>query len=110
MRDFIYIKDAVNMTLHFLENREIGGLYNIGTGKARTWVDLVSSIFKAMDLKPNIDFIDMPEELRGKYQYFTEANIEKIKSVGFDKEITSLENAVDDYLKNYLMKGKGLSS
>lgn len=109
MRDFIYVKDAVDMTLHFLENN-IGGLYNVGTGKARTWVDLVTAIFKSMNLEPNIEFIDMPEELKGKYQYFTEANIDKIKSVGYDKEITSLEDAVGDYVKEYLMKGKGLTS
>ncbi|MCB9209121.1 MAG: ADP-glyceromanno-heptose 6-epimerase [Ignavibacteriales bacterium] len=109
MRDFIYVKDAVDMTLHFLENND-GGLYNVGTGKARTWVDLVTSIFNAMDLEPNIEFIDMPENLRGKYQYFTEANIDKIKSVGYDKEITSLEDGVSDYVKEYLMKGKGLTS
>ncbi len=110
MRDFIYIKDAVDMTLHFYLYKDKNGLFNVGTGKARTWVDLVSSIFIAMDLEPNIEFIEMPEILRGKYQYFTEAKIEKIKNAGFKKEITSLENAVEDYVKNYLMKEKGLSN
>ncbi len=110
MRDFIYVKDAVDMTLHFLEHRDQNGLYNVGTGKARTWVDLVSSIFKSMNLEPNIEFIDMPNELKGKYQYFTEANIEKIKSAGYTNKISSLEDAVDDYVKEYLMKDKMLSS
>jgi len=110
MRDFIYVKDAVDMTLHFLENRETNGLFNVGTGKARTWVDLVNSIFNAMGKEPNIDFIEMPEILKGKYQYFTEANIDKIRSAGYENKITSLEDSVDDYIKNYVMKNKGLSS
>ncbi len=108
MRDFIYVKDAVDMTLHFLQDREQGGLFNVGTGKARTWIDLVTSIFNAMELEPNIEFIDMPKSLRGKYQYFTEAKIDKIKAAGYTKEITSLEDSVSDYVKEYLMKGKGL--
>jgi ADP-L-glycero-D-manno-heptose 6-epimerase len=109
MRDFIYIKDAVDMTLHFLEHN-VGGLYNVGSGKARTWVDLVKSIFTSMDLEPKIEFIDMPETLKGKYQYFTEAKIDKIKSVGYKNKITSLEDSVSDYVKEYLMKGRGLTS
>ncbi len=108
-RDFIYIKDAVDMTLHFLQKRDKNGLYNIGTGKARTWVDLVESIFTAMDIEPNIEFIEMPEELKGKYQYFTEAKIGKIKKTGYKTKITSLEDGVEDYVKNYLMNDKGLS-
>lgn len=109
-RDFIYIKDAVDMTLYFLENRDKNGLYNVGTGKARTWVDLVKAIFKSMDMEPNIEFIEMPEELRGKYQYFTQAKINKIKKAGYKNKITSLEDSVDDYVKEYLIKGKTLSN
>ena len=109
-RDFIYVKDAVDMTLHFLQNRDKNGLFNVGTGKARTWVDLVNSIFKAMDLEPNIEFIEMPEELKGKYQYFTEAKIGKIKKAGYKSKITSLEDSVEDYVKNYLIQNKGLSN
>jgi len=104
-RDFIYVKDAVEMTLYFLQNKDKNGLYNIGTGKARTWIDLVSSIFSAMNLESNIEFVEMPNELKGKYQYFTEANIDKIKAAGYNNEITSLEEAVTDYVKEYLMKG-----
>jgi ADP-L-glycero-D-manno-heptose 6-epimerase len=110
MRDFIYIKDAVDMTLHFLENRDKNGLYNVGTGKARTWLDLVGSIFAAMELEPKIDFIDMPMELRGKYQYFTEANVEKIRSADYNNDIRSLEESVTDYVKEYLLKDRTLSS
>jgi ADP-L-glycero-D-manno-heptose 6-epimerase len=104
MRDFIYVKDAVDITLHFLQNKEQNGLFNVGTGKARTWVDLVSAIFNAMNLEPNIEFIEMPEELKGKYQYFTEAKIEKIRNAGYKYEINSLETGVEDYVKNYLLK------
>lgn len=108
MRDFIYVKDAVDMTLHFLDNN-LGGIYNVGTGKARTWIDLVTSIFNAMELEPKIEFIDMPVELKGKYQYFTEAKIDKIKRAGFNSKITSLEDGVGDYVKEYLIKEQGLT-
>ncbi len=108
MRDFIYVKDAVDMTLHFYENKDVNGLYNVGTGKARTWVELVTSVFNAMEKPVNIEFIDMPEYLKEKYQYFTEANIDKIKNAGYTKEISSLEDGITDYVKNYLMTNKYL--
>ncbi len=103
MRDFIYVKDAVNMTLFFLENKA-GGLYNVGTGKARTWNDLVKAIFLALDKPLNIEYIDLPAEIADRYQYFTEAKMEKIKKAGYPARITSLEDGVTDYVKNYLMK------
>ncbi len=103
MRDFIYVKDAVNMTLHFLDNKNINGLFNIGSGQARTWNDLVTALFKAMEKPVNIEYIDLPDHLADKYQYFTEANLSKVKSSGYKKEITSLENGIDDYVKNYLL-------
>ncbi|MGB5849542.1 MAG: ADP-glyceromanno-heptose 6-epimerase [Ignavibacteriaceae bacterium] len=103
MRDFIYVKDAVNMTLHFLDNKNINGLFNIGSGHARTWNDLVTALFKAMEKPVNIEYIDLPDHLADKYQYFTEANLSKLKSVGYKKEITSLENGINDYVKNYLL-------
>ncbi len=103
LRDFIYIKDAVDMTLFFLDKPNINGLYNIGTGKARTWNDLVTAIFKALNKEVNIEYVDLPEHLREKYQYFTEANISKIKKAGFNSSITSLEDGVADYVKNYLL-------
>ena len=110
MRDFIYVKDAVDMTLHFLENRETNGLFNVGTGKARTWVDLVSAVFNAMDKPVNIEFIEMPEHLKDKYQYFTQANIDKIRKAGYTKPISSLEDGVKDYVQNYLMKNAYLEN
>ncbi len=103
MRDFIYVKDAVNMTLHFLDNKNINGLFNIGSGQARTWNDLVTALFKAMEKPVNIEYIDLPDHLADKYQYFTEANLSKVKSAGYKKEITSLENGINDYVKNYLL-------
>lgn len=110
MRDFIYIKDAVDMALYFYENRDINGLFNVGTGKARTWVDLVTSVFMAMDISPNIEFIDMPELLKEKYQYFTQADISKIREAGYSKEISSLEDGIKDYVQNYLMKNAYLEN
>ena len=109
MRDFIYVKDAVNMAQFFMDNTSVNGIYNIGTGKARTWKDLVSSVFKAMELEPNIEFIDMPDYLKPKYQYFTEAKIEKIRSAGYDRKLYSLEEGVSDYVQNYLLKEKTIS-
>lgn len=108
MRDFIYVKDAVNMTLFFLENQKISGLFNVGSGKARTWNDLVTSIFKAMNMEVKINYIDLPEVLAEKYQYFTEADMKKIKSAGYKHSIKTLEEGVSDYVKNYLLPGKYL--
>lgn len=107
-RDFVYIKDAVDMTLFFLDNREINGLYNVGSGKARTWNDLVAAIFNALGKPVNIEYIDLPDHLANKYQYFTEAKLDKIKKAGYSSEISSLEEGVTDYVKNYLILGKYL--
>ncbi|MBZ0199280.1 MAG: ADP-glyceromanno-heptose 6-epimerase [Ignavibacteriaceae bacterium] len=107
-RDFVYVKDAVDMTLFFLDNPEKNGLYNVGAGKARTWNDLVTAIFKAMDKDVNIEYIGLPQHLAEKYQYFTEANLEKIKKVGYPNKLFSLEDGVTDYVKNYLLKEKYL--
>jgi ADP-L-glycero-D-manno-heptose 6-epimerase len=109
MRDFIYVKDAVDMSLYFLENSSANGLFNIGTGNARTWNDLVTAVFNAVGKPVNIEYIDMPSHLIGKYQNFTEANMAKIKDSGYIKEITSLENGVEDYVKNYLLKNEYLA-
>lgn len=107
-RDFIYVKDAVDMTLFFLDNPDRNGIYNVGTGKARTWIDLVTAIFKALEKEVNIEFIDLPEHLTEKYQYFTEAKLDKIKKAGYSDPLTSLEDGVTDYVKNYLLKNKYL--
>ncbi|MFH0734926.1 MAG: ADP-glyceromanno-heptose 6-epimerase [bacterium] len=108
MRDFVYVQDAVDMTLYFLEHREKNGLFNVGTGNSRTWKDLITAIFNAMNLPVNIEYIDMPEYLKGKYQYFTKADINKLKNIGYDLPISSLEDGVADYVKNHLAKDKYL--
>ncbi len=109
MRDFIYVKDAVDMTLFFLENKNVNGLFNVGTGKARTWNDLVTAIFAAMDKPVNIEYIDMPENLRNKYQYFTQAGMNKLLAAGYGNEISGIEKGVEDYVKNYLLTDKTLA-
>lgn len=109
MRDFIYVKDAVDMTLFFLENNEANGIYNIGTGHARTWNDLVTSVFISIGKPVKIEYIDMPQHLLGKYQNFTEAKNDKLEKVGYSKQITSLEKGVEDYVKNYLLKNEYLA-
>ena len=103
MRDFIYIKDAVDMTLYFLEHKHLAGIYNAGAGKARTWNDLVTALFKAMGKPVNIEYIDLPGHLADKYQYFTEASLKKLKATGYNTAISSLEDGVSDYVKNYLL-------
>lgn len=105
MRDFVYIKDAVDMTLYFLEHPDKNGIFNVGAGKARTWNDLVTALFHAVGKSVNIEYIDLPENLREKYQYFTEANLSKIKSAGYSEPTISLEDGVSDYVKNYLLRG-----
>lgn len=103
-RDFVYVKDAVDMTLYFLEHVSENGIFNVGTGKAQTWVELVTALFNAVGKPVNIEFVDMPEDIREKYQYFTEANLQKIRRAGYDKNIMNVEEGVTDYVKNYLMK------
>ena len=103
-RDFIYVKDVVNVILFLMEQRPESGLYNLGTGKARTFRDLVTSTFQAMDLEPSISFVDTPEDIRDKYQYFTEADMSKLRRVGYDKSFTPLEDGVMDYSRNYLIE------
>jgi ADP-L-glycero-D-manno-heptose 6-epimerase len=102
MRDFVYVKDCLEVMWWLLNNPEVNGIFNLGTGKARTWNDLARAVFSAMGLPQNIEYIDMPEELQGKYQYFTEANMEKLSAAGCPVEFTSLEDGVADYVKNYL--------
>lgn len=110
MRDFLYIKDAVNMTLFFMDNPQLSGLFNVGIGKARTWNDLAKAVFAAMGKKPDIEYIDMPDSIRNKYQYYTCADITKLRKAGYRNQITSLEDAVKDYVQHYLQKNKCLSS
>jgi ADP-L-glycero-D-manno-heptose 6-epimerase len=108
MRDFVYVKDAVDMTLHLAEAEEVGGLFNVGSGVARTWVDLANALFSALGTKPDIEFIEMPENIREQYQYHTCADISKIRSAGYLPPTTPLEDAVRDYTVNYLIPGRRL--
>ena len=111
MRDFVYVKDVANMCFFFQEsfdkNKKVNnGIYNIGTGTARTFNDLVSATFKAMNIEADISYIPTPEDIRDKYQYFTEATMQKIRQAGYDKPFTSLEEGVKDYVQQYLMLKK----
>ncbi len=105
-RDFIYVKDVADVILFLMNKKPENGLYNLGTGKARTFLDLAKSVFNALDTKPVIEFIDTPEDIRDKYQYFTQAEMKKLRKAGYDKEFTSLENGTYDYVKNYLTEHK----
>lgn len=104
MRDFIYVKDVVEVCYFLMNHRKNSGIYNLGSGKARTFLDLTRNVFKAMNRKEQIEFIDTPEDIRDKYQYFTEANMKKLKSIGYNKPFFTLEEGVEDYVKNYLTK------
>lgn len=110
LRDFIYVKDAVDMTLFFMDNPDLAGIYNVGTGQARDWNDLAKATFAAMNKKPKIEYVEMPDELKDKYQYFTQADISKIKKAGYNKPTIKLEEAIKDYVQNYLEKDDHLGS
>jgi ADP-L-glycero-D-manno-heptose 6-epimerase len=103
MRDFVYVKDVVNVLYFLMHHRKDSGIYNLGTGKARTFLDLAKSTFKALNIAPNISFVPTPEDISEKYQYFTEANMKKLRSIGYSQEFFSLEEGVEDYVKNYLV-------
>ncbi len=105
LRDFVYVKDLCAVCLFFMEQRKHSGLYNLGSGTARTFLDLARSTFKAMERPENITFIDTPADIRDKYQYFTEARMEKMRSIGYDKPFHTLEEGVADYVRNYLVPG-----
>lgn len=104
VRDFVYVKDAVNVCLYFDRHREVSGIYNVGTGGCRTWLDLARAVFVAMGREPVIEFIEMPEHLRGKYQYHTEAAIGKLRAAGYTEPFTSLEDGVKDYVESWLTR------
>jgi ADP-L-glycero-D-manno-heptose 6-epimerase len=106
MRDFVYVKDVVEVCMFLMHHRKNSGIYNLGSGNARTFMDLALNTFDAMGITPNIDFMDTPETLRDNYQYFTEANMSKLRSIGYDKPFYTLEEGVKDYVKNYLIPGQ----
>lgn len=104
LRDFVYVKDVVEVCMFLMHHRKNSGIYNLGSGKARTFLDLTKAVFKAMNKPEDISFIDTPADIRDKYQYFTEADMAKLKKIGYDRSFTSLENGVTDYVTNYLKK------
>jgi ADP-L-glycero-D-manno-heptose 6-epimerase len=103
MRDFVYVKDVVDVCFFLMHHRKDSAIYNLGSGKARTFLDLVKATFNAMGKEESISFIDTPADIRDKYQYFTEANMNKLRHIGFNQPFTSLEEGVEDYVKNYLV-------
>jgi len=105
-RDFVYVKDVCKVCLHMMINRLTtpSGLYNLGSGKARTFIDLVTFTFNSMGIDPSIEFVDTPEDIRENYQYFTEADLSKLRTAGYSEEFTSLEDGIEEYVVNYLMK------
>lgn len=104
MRDFVYVKDVVDVCYYLMHHRRNSGIYNLGSGKARTFLDLTRAVFRALGKPEHIEYIDTPIDIRDKYQYFTEAKMEKLKSIGYPKSFHSLEEGTTDYVQNYLMK------
>ena len=108
IRDFVYVKDAVAMTLHLADTPSANGLFNIGTGAPRNWIDLTKALFTALGRKPEIEFIDMPDHIRNQYQYHTCADISRLRATGWSAGTGTLEESVSDYVLNYLVPGKHL--
>lgn len=102
-RDFIYVEDIADVMLFFMENRDNSGIYNVGTGKARSFLDLTTSVFASMKLNPEISFIDTPADLRGRYQYYTEAEMKKLRDIGYDRAFVELEDGVSEYVSKFLV-------
>ena len=104
LRDFIYVRDCVDVLLWLFEQPEVNGVFNIGTGKARSFADLAAATFRAVGREPVFEFVDTPVEIRDKYQYFTEARMERLREAGYDKPFTALEDGVADYVTNFLAR------
>jgi len=105
MRDFIYVKDLVNVLIYSFENRSTSGIFNLGTGTARTFLELGTQVFKSLGLEPSIDFIDTPADIRDTYQYYTEATVTKLRAAGYAKPFYTLEQGIDEYVRQYLVEG-----
>ncbi|HOY52110.1 MAG: ADP-glyceromanno-heptose 6-epimerase [Prolixibacteraceae bacterium] len=103
-RDFIYVDDIAQVMLFFLHHRKHSGIYNVGTGKARSYLDLTHAVFGSLGLKPDIEFVDTPRDLRSRYQYFTEADIQKLREIGYSRPFTGLEEGVGEYVTRYLAR------
>lgn len=108
LRDFVYVKDVTSVCMFLLDHRKNSGIYNLGSGRARTFLDLTRNTFRAMDKQEHIEFMDTPIDIRDKYQYFTEANMNKLKSIGYTTPFHTLEEGVEDYVKGYLIGNKYL--
>jgi ADP-L-glycero-D-manno-heptose 6-epimerase len=108
VRDFVYVKDAVAMTLFLVDHPDINGIFNVGAGTARSWNDLAKAVFAALGKEPRIEYVEMPESLRGQYQYFTKLEMAKLRAAGYCEEVVSLEEGVADYVQNYLVPEKYL--
>lgn len=106
LRDFVYVKDVTEVCYWLMHHRKNSGLYNLGTGQARTFISLAENVFRAINCNPKVEFVDTPEDIRNKYQYFTEANMEKLKNIGYAKSFFSLEEGIGEYIKQYLLQGK----
>lgn len=106
LRDFIYIKDVMDVLWFLKQKYQHPGIYNLGTGKARTFNDLAAGVFKALNMKDEVEYIDMPFDIRDKYQYFTEADVTKLQMLGYDRPFYSLEEGIEDYVNNYLIASK----
>jgi ADP-L-glycero-D-manno-heptose 6-epimerase len=106
MRDFIYVKDVIETCIFLMQHRKNSGIYNLGSGQARSFLDLTRAVFSSMKKKEQISFIDTPKDIRDKYQYFTEANMAKLRSIGFSHTFDTLEDGVNDYVNNYLIPHK----
>lgn len=104
-RDFVYVKDVVEVMYFLMHHRKDPGIYNVGTGKAETFLELVRNTFKVMHIPEKIEYIDIPADIRDKYQYFTEAKMSKLRSIGYKKDFYSLEDGISDYVTNYLIEG-----
>jgi len=102
LRDFIWVGDVVNVMMWLMDNPQVSGIFNVGTGKARSFLDLASAVYRSLDKEPNLKFKDTPVEIRDKYQYFTQANMDRLRAAGYDRPFTSLEEGVDTYVRHYL--------
>jgi len=102
-RDFVYVKDVVDVILFFLDHPDKNGIFNVGTGRSETFMDVAQAVFAVLGEKENIKFIDMPEDLKGKYQYFTQADISKLRATGYEKPFMTVMEGVEDYVKDYLL-------
>jgi ADP-L-glycero-D-manno-heptose 6-epimerase len=110
LRDFIYVKDAVDITLFFLNNPDINGIFNAGTGEARSWNDLVCAVFRSMEMPEIVEYIEMPASIKDQYQYYTRADMKKLKTAGFSRKMYSLEKGIEDYVGKYLLYDRHLGT